>query len=87
MFTAVFTGYICLLWIVLGKGAQNSKQWPNDQRFFEGGGGGGIKDFRMFFGEPHFPLWIACGQSFVGFFFVIKMRKTTKLGQTLQISY
>ena len=46
-FLAVFTGYICVLRIVLWKGAQDSKQWPNDQRFFEGGGGGGFSKFSV----------------------------------------
>ena len=33
--------------LVLGKGAQDSKQWPNDQIFFEGGGGGGWAKLRI----------------------------------------
>ena len=70
MFTAVFTGYICLLWIVLGKGAQNSKQWPNDQRFFEGGGE--LRILECFLGNPIFHYGLLVDNRLSVFFLSLK---------------
>ena len=48
----MFNNELSIYGLVLRKGAQdsNTRQWPNDQSFFEGGGGK-IKNFRMFGGK------------------------------------